>query len=520
MTRILFATSNGTGLGHLTRATAIARRLDPAIETLVFTLSEAAGVIAGEGLAVEYHPSYRRPGSGSDWGWNRRLRARLELLLDEAEPDLIVFDGVHPYRALSHVLTRRRGAPPAVWCRRPMWRADAKTASLRRAAAFAAVLEPGELAASVDRGATVARRRSAYRVGPIVHLRRDELLRRQVAEAELGLEVGGGPTALVSLGQGGELDQAIATVLRRLVAVPGLRVVALQSSLSGQLQVPAEVVHLRATFPVSRYYRAFDLAVAAPGYNAFHELLAFAVPTLFVPMARQTDDQAARARWAESEGLAVASDGPTDPALARRLERLTDPAGRAAIRAALERLPEPSGAAEAAEWLARLAAGERADPSTRRRGAFYRWWNLSSHPIGPSLPLSLGQAARDLLAHPERRAPRALVIAFGLAADGFAGQLADAVKQLGAEPSRTLVISDSRDFAALRQLGVGFERVPGRNEYAGPDWSAFVTRRIGLLLRSRQPRRGVVIGGLEGDEIATLASYGGVLAKLERPVAS
>ncbi len=37
--RILFLSSNGTGLGHLTRSMAIARRLDPSLEPLFFTLS-------------------------------------------------------------------------------------------------------------------------------------------------------------------------------------------------------------------------------------------------------------------------------------------------------------------------------------------------------------------------------------------------------------------------------------------------------------------------------------------------
>ena len=47
---------------------------------------------------------------------------------------------------------------------------------------------------------------------------------------------------------------------------------------------------------MSRYFAAFDAAVAAAGYNAYHELIALGVPSLFVPMARDTDDQPARAR--------------------------------------------------------------------------------------------------------------------------------------------------------------------------------------------------------------------------------
>src|SRR5829696_3914550 len=116
--RVLFTTSNGTGLGHLNRAMAIARRLPHGSDVSIFTLSQAAPVVAAAGFDVDYLASYRRPGSGPDRAWNLRLRAVLEELIDERRPDVVVFDGVHPYRALTHVLSRR-GAPRSIWCRRP-----------------------------------------------------------------------------------------------------------------------------------------------------------------------------------------------------------------------------------------------------------------------------------------------------------------------------------------------------------------------------------------------------------------
>jgi UDP:flavonoid glycosyltransferase YjiC (YdhE family) len=42
-------------------------------------------------------------------------------------------------------------------------------------------------------------------------------------------------------------------------------------------------VHIVREFPLSRRFRAFDLAVSASGYNSFHELLRFGIPTLFIP---------------------------------------------------------------------------------------------------------------------------------------------------------------------------------------------------------------------------------------------
>jgi hypothetical protein len=460
--RVLFATSNGTGLGHLNRAMAIARRLPEGVETRIFTLSQAIPAVVRAGFRVDYHPSYRRPASGSDWQWNLRLRRRLEALLEEFGPDLVVFDGVHPYRALTHVLSRS-GAPRSLWCRRPLWREGSSAAPLRRTGAFDAVLEPGELAAELDAGPTVARREEAIGVDPIVLLDPGELLSRERAATELGLDPGR-PTALVNLGQGGAVDDAVARTLRALSASGELQVAALQSSIAADLEVPGDVVHLRSTFPMSRYFHAFDLAVAAAGYNAFHELIAFGVPALFVPMPRLTDDQPARARWAERAGCGLAVAGPDDPGLEQRLGRLLDAGERERIAVACAVRFPGNGAVQGAELVASLAAGEPPPLHLERPGPLGRWLRLSSNPVGPSLPLALALTTRDLARHPERRRPRAVVLAFGVPEGELAGELAKALRSLGSEPGRTLVVTDSLELGALRAAGVGFQRLPAPAE--------------------------------------------------------
>lgn len=476
--KILFATSNGTGLGHLNRAMSIARRLPDGIEPVIFTLSQAAPVVVRNGFRAEYFPSYRRPGSGSDFQWNLSLRARLEALIADERPDLVVFDGIHPYRALTHVLTAS-GAPRSVWCRRPLWRPDSNAGALERTGAFDAVLEPGELAEALDAGATVPRRDEAKRVAPIVYLDRDELLTRKRAARELGLDPDR-TTALVNLGQGGATDAAVERVLARLAEESGggdgLQIAALESSIGSEIDAPEGIVRLRSTFPMSKYFAAFDFAVAACGYNAFHELIAFGVPSLFVPMPRNTDDQFARARWAAEEGAGRAVDGVEDPALEDELVALLDTGEREQISDRCGERWGDNGAEAAAEWLAGLAEGERPKRSVRRKGRFHRWYRHSSHPVGPSLPLAVALTARDLVSHPERRRPKAIVYALDVPEDEFEQELEAAIDSFGVPRERVMVITDSLELAMIRRMGAGVHRVPAPAE-------------LGLDFDDRQYRR-------------------------------
>ena len=503
MSRLLFVTSNGTGLGHLTRGMAIARRLGPDLEPVFLTLSAAAPVVEEVGYHVEYFPSHSAAAAESPRRWDRRLRARLELLIGELEPDLLVFDGAHPYDALVAVLRAHRGGSMrTVWCRRPMWREGGGAEAIYWSGEFDAVLEPGELAEAEDRGLTVARRDEAERVAPIVFLDPGELLSREEACAELGLDPER-PHALVMLGQGPELDRAVARCLKLLAEHPELQVAALESSLSPELRVPGEVVLLRGTYPMSRFYRAFDLAVAAAGYNAFHELLAHGVPSLFVPMPRQIDDQAARARWAQESGVGRGLTGPEDPELERRLAELADPEVRASVSRALAELPPADGARDAAAWLAGLVGGEgpSADqpvkgsrgedphnPSQAGRAALSVSAELVKR-VGPRLPLIALRRARKRVTDPPPPSARRAAIAIGLPADELISRLRALARDEGVEPHRLLAITDSLDFTALRRAGFAFEYVPSPEraaEIGDEPYPRFAERRIRAILAGRR----------------------------------
>ncbi len=71
---------------------------------------------------------------------------------------------------------------------------------------------------------------------------------------------------------------------------------------------------------------------------------------------------------------------------------------------------------------------------------------------------------RDLGRHPERRRPKALVYALGVGDDDFEVELREAVAGLEVPPGRVMVLTDSLQMAAMRRLGVAFQRIPTPGE--------------------------------------------------------
>jgi UDP-N-acetylglucosamine:LPS N-acetylglucosamine transferase len=363
----MLCSSNGGGLGHLTRLMAIARRLPPSTDAVFVTMSDALRLVVSEGFAAEYIPTARSLGANSR-AWHRYLRQRMDRLVDRYQPDVLVFDGVMPYRGLldSWAATDRR----TVWLRRAMWRSASFAPSPLQevTGTFDVVLEPGDIATANDFGATIAHVRGVRRMRPIIHLDERELLPRREARAALGLDQDR-PAALVSLGAGNinDVDVIIRRVADRLQAVSDVVPVIMRSPIAlrrgrGPARLGDSAVPVRSVYPVSRYVRAFDVAFSAAGYNTFHELIAFAVPTVFVPNEHAiVDDQGARARFAEWAGAALTASEWSADELHRRIDAVLEPRVRAHLATRCRQLFPGNGAADAAALLAGLATASRAN---------------------------------------------------------------------------------------------------------------------------------------------------------------
>lgn len=354
--RALLVPSNGVGLGHVARLLAIARRTAGRFDPVFATMAQAAPIVEAFGFVAEYIPSLSDAGADPQ-AWDTWLRAEIAALAARHEIELVVYDGNNPTHGLVRAALARSGCRLA-WVRRGMV-GPVPSAFLGNARFCDLVIEPGELAAARDAGPTAARRAEALVVDPIRLLDPDELLGREEAAAALGLDPGR-PAVLVQLGAGANRDLVplVDETVRRLGAFPTLQVV-LAEWANGEVPLALwpGVTRLRG-FPVSQYFRAFDFAIGAAGYNGFHEAVAFELPTVFVANADPAlDDQVARARWAQEAGVGL--DLPEDqlfhlPAIC---EVLMQAPARAVVRQACRRWQRPNGAVAAADALAALVAG-------------------------------------------------------------------------------------------------------------------------------------------------------------------
>jgi UDP:flavonoid glycosyltransferase YjiC (YdhE family) len=243
---------------------------------------------------------------------------------------------------------RAVGGIRLVWSRRGMWRPGLGGRQLRRVDSFDLVIEPGELADEDDRGAS-AGLRDCLRVGPITLLDAEEQADRETAARALGVDPAR-PCALVTLGAGNinDISSDLGVLVARLMDEPDLQIVLTRPMIADDQARFGERVTGVSVYPVSRYFRAVDLAIAASGYNAFHELIQFGVPTAFVPnTATALDDQQGRARWAARVGAGLVMDTVTPEQADRVVRVLADADRRQEIADRCTELARPNGAGEA-----------------------------------------------------------------------------------------------------------------------------------------------------------------------------
>lgn len=289
--RVLFVTSNGSGMGHLSRCLAVASEAERAgCRTAVLTLSTAYEVVREWGYPVMYHPS----SAASPWTlstWNRSFARFLHRRLSADRPDVIVFDGTAVYRGVTQV--SRRLEIPLVWLRRGMWKDDVTRVQYDRPFDVADfVIVPGEVTGEAPHDQS-----EVTYVGPVSQASQLEILDSEAAKRALGLDTAK-QYALIQVGSA-QLDSrsAVTASIESLNSLSTeLTPVVLVSPVANhEPDIPGAVV-VHGRYPLAPYLKAFEFAVCSAGYNSVHENLAVGLPAVYVPNTQAvTDNQTARA---------------------------------------------------------------------------------------------------------------------------------------------------------------------------------------------------------------------------------
>ena len=368
--RTLFMTSNGIGMGHLTRMLAIARRCSSSIIPVFVTLSQAAKVVKQLGYLAEYIPNWDYLQCNNSQ-WNQFLHQELNEIISFYRITTLVFDGNVPYTGLMRTM-QDNPSVIALWCRRAMWRPGAgKETIVRRETDFHGVIEPGDLAGVFDEGLTTKHRKLTRVVDPIVLLSDDEILDRDSAQRSLGLD-STKTNVLVQLGAGNNFDysEIRSTILDKLTNEQDVQVIIAQWLISdAKTPLPDKAISL-SSYPLGRYFKAFDFSISAAGYNSFHELLLTGTPTIFVPNENmKMDEQLSRAKFAEQNGLGLCLRASEVFNVTSHLELMLDPDFREEVRSQCNLLSRTNGALEAAQLIDELSRTVRADLPPKR------FWN-------------------------------------------------------------------------------------------------------------------------------------------------
>ena len=354
---IILATSNGVGMGHLARASAVAYALKPVANPIIVSMAGGIAEIPSfMGIRCEYIPGRDRLWMTRE-KWDAYLRDRLLALVEETDAKVLSFDGVVPYPG---VIAARNANPQLklVWVRRGLWQKKPQRFILGlQAKMMDAIVEPGDIARAYDFGPT-SKRKDSVLTSPVSLFRKEDALSREEARKALGLDLNR-PVALVQLGTGdSDVNHKMTAALEGLLGWKDLQVMLTKAPIDkdGNSLAPEGLdIKVARYFPLANVLRAFDVGICATGYNGVHELLPAQIPTVFVSNIRGTDDQEARARWCHDFGYALRADQADLADITKTVKQLQDPQVRAALSAKCAQLPNTTGGQEIADILCELA---------------------------------------------------------------------------------------------------------------------------------------------------------------------
>lgn len=296
---------NGDGLGHLTRALAVARRIasiNPNAEIVFYTTSLAADVIKKNGFLYYYIPARERvPYYVPAVEWESCIQSQLSAIINIHKPRAVVFDGAFPTTAILTPLICEEKVKK-IWLKREGDRSNMITLNIYERY-FDFILVPKEVGLEYDRTDG-----NKIFFSPILYIDKIESYKRKQVRELLRVDE---KKHLWYVQMGNEesarYNEIISFLLSILLEDKNNIVLLGESIMSRSLNIKNERVITLRNYPNSVYFNAIDFAISAAGYNTFHELIFFKVPSIFIPNNKiLKDDQVARAKRGQELGVGIA----------------------------------------------------------------------------------------------------------------------------------------------------------------------------------------------------------------------
>lgn len=367
--RILFYAINGSGLGHLSRLLAIARSLRD-LSSALGTACDIRFVTTSEGSgAVWDFPVYKVPSNTvavscglAQNEFVASCRLMVINLIASLRPDMLVTDTV-PQGAFGEMSLLAGHVKSMVYIDRHKDPSHSNSpVHLNHLSLYDQVLVPdsADQAARYPLPAGLEERR--HFVGYVHGYRADQALSPQAVRDYFGV-LGHQQLIFVTAGGGGDpaARRSLQHLVQSLACDPKHFVLVGYGPLyQGEYLYRSNVVPF-TEMNVSRYFAGVDLAIAAAGYNSYHELLAAQVPTIFFAQPKGMDRQDERVAFGLAQGwhYAFNQDGAPLELSELSTEQLLDTVKKALAVGApvgLSKKPAAQGAVAAAAEILGLAA--------------------------------------------------------------------------------------------------------------------------------------------------------------------
>ena len=357
--RIVNYAVNGVGTGHVTRLIAVSRwlrrhaqRLNVPLEIYFLTSSEAGSL-----LFAESFPAFKLPSrtiiaeAGIDEsGFLDLARSWVGNTLDALDPDLLLVD-TFPQGYFEELPPFLTAARKSALIYRPVKEIHANQPEFQTALSlYSLVLVPEYEQNALVLTPPSARDRIRY-VGPMMVREQAEVLVREEARKVLGI-TGDRLAVYVSAGGGGDVNakHLIQNCYEALSGIQELHLIIGAGPLYRGPCIHGDRVTWLSNENAIEFATAFDVAVAAAGYNTFNELMHYGVPAVYLPQEKWADDQRARAERAARAGAAIVLDS-NGTGLRQAIEKFCDPAQRLSASRSAHNLVPRNHASEAAAAL-------------------------------------------------------------------------------------------------------------------------------------------------------------------------